>query len=123
SLLFAVFLIEIFIPILQALNGKVFATEQGSFLLLLPTLGLIIAIGAGIYPSLILSAAKPALILKNNLGQPQRFNLRKVFIVFQFVASMALISSSAIITQQVKFIQHKDLGFKPEEVIVVPIKD
>jgi putative ABC transport system permease protein len=123
SLLFAIFLIEIFIPVLQALNGKAFAIEQESFLLLLPTLGLIIAIGAGIYPSLILSAAKPALILKNNLGQPQRFNLRKVFIVFQFVASMALISSSAIITQQVKFIQHKDLGFKPEEVIVLPIKD
>jgi len=123
SLLFAVFLIEIFIPVLQALNGKAFEMEQESFLLLLPTLGLIIAIGAGIYPSMILSAAKPALIMKNNLGQSQSINLRKIFIVFQFIASMALISSSAIITQQVKFIQHKDLGFKPEEVIVLPIKD
>ena len=123
SLLFAIFLIEIFIPVLQALNGRTFKIEQENFLLLLPALGLIIAIGAGIYPSLILSAAKPALILKNNLGQTQGVSLRKAFIVFQFIASMALISSSAIITQQVKFIQHKDLGFKPEEVIVLPIKD
>jgi len=84
---------------------------------------LIIALIAGIYPSLILSSAKPALILKNNLGQPQSINLRKLFIVFQFVASMALISASAIITQQVNFLQHKELGFKAEEVIVLPIKD
>lgn len=123
ALILAVILIEIATPILQALTGKVFSIDQGIFIFLLLSLGLIIALAAGIYPSMILSAAKPALILKNNLGRQQGINLRKLFIVFQFVASMALISASAIITQQVNFLQHKELGFKPEEVIVLPIKD
>ncbi len=123
GLVLAIILIEISSPVLQALTGKVFSIDQWTFVFLLLSLGLIIALIAGVYPSLILSSAKPALILKNNLGRSQSINLRKLFIIFQFVASMALISASAIITQQVNFLQHKELGFKPEEVIVLPIKD
>ena len=123
SLLLAVFFVEISTPILQSLTGKIFEIERSTFIVLVLSLGVIIALIAGIYPSLILSAAKPALIMKNNLGQQPNISLKKVFIVFQFVASMALISASAIITQQVNFLQHKELGFKPEEVIVLPIKD
>jgi len=123
SLLLAVFLVEISTPVLQAITGKVFLIDRRIFIFSLLSLGILIALVAGIYPSLILSAAKPAVILKNNLGPHQNFGLRKLFIVFQFVASMALISASAIITQQVNFLRHKELGFKPEEVIVLPIKD
>ena len=123
SLVLAVIIIEVSSPILQALTGNVFSGGQGTFIFSLLALGLVIALVAGIYPSMVLSSLKPALILKNNLGQLQNISLRKIFIVFQFVASMALISASVIITQQVNFLQHKELGFKPEEVIVLPIKD
>jgi len=123
ALILAVIFIEVSTPILQTLTGNIFSMEGGISIFLLLSLGLIIALIAGIYPSLVLSSLKPALILKNNFGQQQNISLRKIFIVFQFVASMALISASLIITQQVNFLQHKELGFKPEEVIVLPIKE
>ncbi len=123
ALIMAVFLIEISLPVLNALTGKTFMLEWSTFILILFALGFFVSMLSGIYPALVLSSVKPALILKDNLIQIKGTSLRKVFIVFQFVASMALISSSAIISQQVNFLEHKQLGFKPEEVIVLPIKD
>jgi len=122
ALVIAVLFIEIAAPVLQSLTGRVFSVSQGTFISLL-SMGLIVALVAGIYPSLILSASKPALILKNNFGQHQGISVRKLFIVFQFVASMTLISASVIISQQIDYWQNKELGFKPEEVVVLPIKD
>jgi len=123
ALILAVILIELSAPIMQTLTGNVFSIEGGKFIFLFLSLGLIIALIAGIYPSIVLSSLKPALILKSSFGQQQNISLRKIFIVFQFVASMVLISATLIITQQVNFLQHKELGFKAEEVIVLPIKD
>ncbi len=123
ALLMAVFLIEVSLPVLNALTGKTFMLEWSTFIVILFALGFFVSLLAGIYPALVLSSVKPALILKDNFMQIKGASLRKVFIVFQFVASMALISSSVIISQQINFLQHKELGFKPEEVIVLPIKD
>jgi putative ABC transport system permease protein len=122
ALLLAVIFIEISMPILNTWSGISFSFEWNTLLLTLIPLGIFIALLSGVYPSIALSSAKPALILKDKLVQMKGFNLRKAFIVFQFVASMALISSSAIISQQINFLQHKELGFQPEEVIVLPIK-
>ncbi|HLZ17751.1 MAG TPA: ABC transporter permease, partial [Cyclobacteriaceae bacterium] len=122
SILFATLLIEVAVPIIQALTGRHFLIDRLSLILFLLPLGVIISLIAGGYPAVILSSARPALILKNKLGS-QGLGARKLFIVFQFIASMSLISASVIITQQVNFLRHKDLGFKPEEVIVLPIKD
>src|SRR6267154_3983238 len=74
ALALAVILIEISAPVLQAITGKTFSIQGGIFISILLSLGLTIALVAGIYPSLILSAAKPALILKKNLGQQQNMS-------------------------------------------------
>ena len=123
AVVLAVIFIEISLPLFYAVTGKVFSLTPGFFAAVILTLGLIIALITGVYPAVFLSAAKPALILKNNMFQTKGLGARRMFIVFQFVTSMALISASAIISQQLNFLQHKDLGFKPEEVIVLPIKD
>ena len=123
ALVAATLLTEVSMPILNALTGKNFILEWSTFIEVLLLLGFFVALVSGIYPAYVLSSAKPALILKDKLVQIKGFSLRKAFIVFQFIASMALLSSSAIISQQVGFLQHKDLGFKSEEVIVLPIKD
>ncbi|MBS1681475.1 MAG: ABC transporter permease [Bacteroidetes bacterium] len=123
AVLLAVVFIEISIPIFQTLTGKLFSLDTKFFVSVILVLGVVVALITGIYPSLFLSSAKPALILKNNFIQTRGLGLRRTFIVFQFLTSMALISASVIITQQLGFMQHKNLGFKPEEVIVLPIKD
>ncbi len=123
SLILAVVFIEISIPIFQSLTGKSFSLEPVFFVGVILSLGLIVTLITGIYPSLVLSSAKPALILKNNMIQTKGAGIRQGLIVFQFLTSMAMISASVIISQQLNFLQDKDLGFKPEEVIVLPIKD
>ncbi|HTH55345.1 MAG TPA: ABC transporter permease [Cyclobacteriaceae bacterium] len=119
----SVVLIEISIPLFYGLTGKTLTIDRGVFFVALLSLGIVVALITGIYPALFMSAAKPALILKNKMFQTKGIGTRRVFIVFQFVTSMGLISASAIISQQLDFLQHKDLGFQPEEVLVIPIKD
>ncbi len=123
AVVLAIIFIEISLPLFYSVTGKVFTLTPGFFATVILSLGMIIALITGVYPAVFLSAAKPALILKNNMFQTKGTGARRMFIVFQFVTSMALISASAIISQQLNFLQHKDLGFKPEEVIVLPIKD
>ncbi len=123
AVILAVVFIEISIPLFRSLTGKVFSLEPGFFISVILSLGVVVALITGVYPSLFLSAAKPALILKSNMIQTKGIGIRRAFIVFQFVTSMALISASIIISQQLDFLQHKDLGFKPQEIIVLPIKD
>src|SRR5690606_24471230 len=49
--------------------------------------------------------------------------MRKGLIVFQFFMSMVLVSSTIVIYRQLEFLGKKDLGFRKEEVIVIPVKD
>ncbi len=123
AVVLSVVLIEFALPIFHALTGKTISIDPIFLAGVISLLGILVAIVTGIYPSFFISSARPALILKNNLQPSKSIGIRKMFIVFQFVTSMMLISASVIISQQLGFLQHKDLGFKPEEVIVLPIKD
>lgn len=119
----SVVLIEISVPLFYGLTGKALVIDKGIFFVALLSLGLIVALITGIYPALFMSSVKPALILKNKMFHTKGIGMRRAFIVFQFVTSMGLISASAIISQQLNFLQNKNLGFKPEEVLVLPVKD
>ena len=115
--------VEIALPLFHVGGGTNFVIEHRLFLVVVFGLGLMLAIVTGIFPALFISTSKPALILKEKMLRTDGFGIRRSLIVFQFLMSMALISSSTIISQQLDFLQHKDIGFKPEEVLVLPVKD
>ncbi len=48
--------------------------------------------------------------------------MRKSLVVIQFTASTMLIIAMIIIFKQISFLHKKDVGFKGDQVIVVPIK-
>ncbi len=75
---------------------------------------------SGIFPALILSSFKPILALKPGLVSEykKRISLRNVLVIFQFVVSISLIVCTAIIFNQMRFIQNKDLGLDKEQIIV-----
>lgn len=76
---------------------------------------------AGFYPALVLSAFRPALVLKGsgNSRQQQRGYFRKGLIVFQFTVSLLFIISTLIVGRQLRFIRNKDLGFSADAVISI----
>jgi len=85
-------------------------------------LGIIVTVFAGGYPAIILSNSKLINILKSGFRiSSSGGGLRKSLIIFQFVISIFLIATTIIILQQLSFIQHKNLGYDKEHIIVLPV--
>ncbi len=117
-------LIEMVSPFYASVTGKALRIDYVSMALGLIFLGLLTGIIAGIFPSLRLSTVKPTQILKGKMPQTLEGRmLRQSFTTFQFMASMALISCSAVIYSQLRFIQNRPLGFEQDEVVTLPVKD
>ncbi len=81
----------------------------------------IIAFLSGSYPALYLSGFKPIGILKNNITTKKGGHalVRNGLVVFQFAISVALISATLIIFQQIKFTQNADIGIHRDNVAVI----
>ncbi len=93
---------------------------QSDFWLLVGALFLAGAFLAGFYPAIVLSGFKPVSVLKGKvMSNPQGNFLRKGLVVFQFVASVVLISGSVIVYQQLKFMRNKDLGIDINQTLVL----
>jgi putative ABC transport system permease protein len=124
AVLIAVLIIELSIPFFNYLTGGSYELQYWPYLAILLGGGVIIGAVSGAYPALYLSGIMPHLILKGKFVQSSRGSaLRKSLIVTQFAISMILISASVIIYRQLNFLQHKNLGFNKEEVIIIPVKN
>jgi putative ABC transport system permease protein len=89
-------------------------------------LGLLIftALIAGSYPALLLSKFSPIQVLKGKFTSGnQGVNLRRVFIVFQFMASVVMIICSMVVQKQLKYLQTKKIGINKEQILVVPLSN
>ncbi len=124
AMVLASLIIELALPFLSVFIGRQMDIDYTTFLFVVVGMGVMVGLVAGIYPSLYLSSVNTGLILKGRFLQgPKGAGARQAFIMFQFIASMVLISCSAIIYNQLSFVRHKSLGFDQEEVIVIPVKN
>ena len=75
---------------------------------------------SGSYPALYLSGFSPILALKQSAskGNTSGF-IRKGLVVVQFASSVILIFGVIVIYQQMEFIRNKNLGFQPENVVML----
>jgi putative ABC transport system permease protein len=81
---------------------------------------LVIAL-AGSYPSMILSAFRPVMVLYGRLSRQQGSGrVRKVFLVFQFTLSMALMTCAFVISKELYFFRHTDTGVDRENILMLP---
>lgn len=84
---------------------------------------IVVSLLSGLYPSFVVSAYKPALALKNALGNKQSsgYNLRRGLVVVQFGISQLFIIGTIVLINQMQYLINKDLGFQKDAVIDVPI--
>jgi putative ABC transport system permease protein len=122
ALLISCIIIELALPLFNSISGKnlTFGFDIkviASFI----TFGLFVSIVAGLYPAFFLSSFKPIAVLKGKLTPGNKsFGLRSSLVVFQFFISVGLIISTIVVWQQMKYIQHKNLGYDKEQLLTVP---
>jgi putative ABC transport system permease protein len=113
------------LPVFNSLTGKALTLGSiGNGRMMLGVLGLLLGLGvvAGGYPAFYLSAFRPVQAIKGRLrlGKPP---LQRVLVVGQFTISIALLSSTLLVYQQMRYVQRFDLGFRKEQVLVVNVTD
>jgi len=123
SVVFALLLVYIFIPMLNSLTGQFIQfADIGRTGILLGLVGTVLLVGflSGSYPALFLSGFKPALVLKGTLRTGMKGSMfRKVLVVAQFSISIFLIASTLILGKQLHFMRNKALGFKMDQILVL----
>lgn len=119
----AVMMVRVAWPYFAGLSGRPIPLEymlQKDFWMLVAALFLGGSILSGSYPALILSSFKPVAVLKGKVMRTGQGNvLRKSLVVFQFVASVVLISGSIVVYQQLNFMKNQSLGVDINETIVL----
>jgi putative ABC transport system permease protein len=122
AIIIATALVNVLLPYLNAFTGKdlVMGLSWSNSLLLLigiPLLGIVIS---GLYPAFILSGFKPAIVLKGKMANsPRTVNLRQMFVVTQFFATIVLIIGTLVVIKQIKFLQDQPLGMNLNNIISI----
>ncbi|HJP62005.1 MAG TPA: ABC transporter permease, partial [Mucilaginibacter sp.] len=108
-----------FVP--AGVNANLFS--QPGILLFLALLTIVVSLLSGFYPALVLSGYKTVSVLKNqsqnNSSKTRSGLLRKSLTVAQFGIAQFFIMATIMVSKQVYYAVHKDLGFKKDAILIV----
>ncbi|CAN5916586.1 ABC transporter permease [soil metagenome] len=125
ALAFALLLVEAVLPSFSRFTGRDLSfdlayTWPGLPLILLFAVG--VGVLAGSYPAFFLSSFEPVKVLKGKLASASGGRLfRQVLVTVQFAVSIMLLISTAVVFQQLRYIQGKSLGFNKDQVLILPL--
>lgn len=124
GLILALVLIQLVIDDFNALAQKRFALGDwgvpGWF-----GLGIFaVAVGvvAGVYPAIVTSRVSPAVIFRGTVRRRGKGLLRRGLVVCQFGACITLVIGSLVISEQMAYVSHGDLGFERDLVVAVAFR-
>ena len=81
----------------------------------------VVTVLSGSYPSLVVSRFNPSLALKNKMTSATvgGISLRRGLVILQFAISQILVIGTIVAVSQMNYVQHADLGFNKESVLVL----
>jgi len=111
------------LPLFNQMSGKELSISLSTLAWLFPSLiaiVLVVGVLAGSYPAFYLSGFQPIHVLKGKLSTGFKgSNFRSFLVILQFSISIFLIIGTLVIYNQLNYIQHKDLGFDRNRVLVI----
>lgn len=119
-------LAQLLLPLYNELVSKQLTIPYTSPMFVGGCVTMILAVGllAGSYPAFYLSAFKPVSVLKGGKGTTKGGGLpRKVLVTVQFGFSMVLMLTTLVVYQQIQHIRERDLGYNPDNLMIVDISD
>jgi len=85
-------------------------------------IALLTGILSGSYPAFLLSSFRITDVFKKKIETSSSTNwIRKALVVFQFTISVVFISGMIIISKQINFVQHKNIGFDRENLLAITL--
>jgi putative ABC transport system permease protein len=122
ALLIALTLTWLSLPWLNRLTGQqIYFSSLWTWKIMIPLLFAPFVIGgiSGIYPALFMSSFQPIKTLKGLFRASGGISFRKVLVVTQFAISIVLMITTAIVFQQLHFMQKKSLGFDKDKIVIL----
>lgn len=123
ALFFSITLTGLFLPVFNQLLNKQYemiTLTNMQIIVGITLLVLIVSLFAGYYPALVMSALKPAEVLKGKMQSSARgIQLRRTLVVFQFVISASLVVGTLVVLDQLRYMQQQNLGFDKDAILVV----
>jgi ABC-type antimicrobial peptide transport system permease subunit/AraC-like DNA-binding protein len=126
---FAVCISVLLAPVILKMFADVISPDihanilQPNIILFLLILTIVISILSGFYPAMVLSGYKPATVLKNqvqgNSNKTRNAWLRKSLTVSQFVVAQFFIMATILVSRQIYYALHKNLGFKKDAILLI----
>jgi putative ABC transport system permease protein len=126
AILISIVILQLGLPFFNQVTGKAIALDAENipyFIAALTVITILTALVAGSYPAFYLSSFQPAQVLKGkfNLSSASGW-LRQGLVVFQFMIAIILVCGMIVISQQLTYMQEKDLGFDASAKIVLPLR-
>lgn len=122
AMLVSLLLAEMFLSLFQYITGTPLLTtiwRNPNTLLLFFGFSVFVGLLSGIYPAFYLTSFSPVKVLKGNLVAAGGSGFRNTLVVFQFSVSIVLITCAAIVQQQLRFMEVKDLGFTGDNIVTI----
>ncbi|MEO6174536.1 MAG: ABC transporter permease [Flavobacterium circumlabens] len=122
SILLALVIAELTLPCYNNFLGKNLMIIGRQFYLQVILIFIFTIVAAGIFPAFYVSNFESMKVLKGNFERSKNgIWLRNGMLIFQFAIAAFFIIGSNIVYEQIKYLSHKDLGFKGDQVLAISL--
>ncbi len=122
AFVFSVLLVELILPSFNDFMNTDISIAEVDVLVKVALLAILVSVIIGSIPAIYLSNFKSIEVLKGNVSKSKKGVLsRNIMLGIQFLISGFFLTSAIIINKQVSYMMHKDLSFKGDQVINIPL--